>query len=125
VARVILHAAALAMVFGGTVTNGRAQSVEDDLLPVIHEAADAYGVSRAWLYRTLRCESGGFRADVVYGPTTGAAGERGIAQLHPSGLLPLFRSKGYTSAYDPSQAIWFAAWAFGNGLASHWTCSRA
>jgi len=43
----------------------------------------------------FRCESVNFQPDVVYGPTEGAAGERGIVQLHPVNL-PLVHQLGYT-----------------------------
>jgi len=47
--------------------------------------------------------------------------ERGIAQLHPRGLLPLFYSWGYTDPDNPYQAVAFLERALQAGMASHWT----
>jgi len=121
--RALAHAACLGLIMVGTVLNARAQTVEADLAPVIADAADHYGISRTWLRSTLSCESGGYRADVVYGPTRGAAGEIGVAQLHPAGELRRFLAVGYDNAFDPSQAIWYTAWRFSVGGARAWTCS--
>lgn len=122
--RATLHALVLGLLLASSVGSGRAQSTEAELAPVVAEAASHYGISAAWLAATIRCETGGWRADVVYGPTRGAAGEMGAAQLHPQGELRRFLAVGYTDPFDPSQAIFFTAWRFAMGGASAWTCSR-
>ncbi len=81
-----------------------------------------YGLS-PYLTRVAACESGGFRPDVIYGPARGRAGEIGLFQLHPRGLLPLFYARGYSNPWDPNQQARFAEWAFANGLARHWSCA--
>jgi hypothetical protein len=90
--------------------------------PPTPRAVPPYGLS-PYLARVASCESGGFRPDVVYGPTRGRAGEIGLFQLHPAGLLPLFRQRGYTDPWNPLQQAEFATWAFGAGLARHWSCA--
>lgn len=81
-----------------------------------------YGLS-PYLARVAACESRNFAPDVVYGPTRGRAGEIGLFQLHPRGLLPLFYSRGYTDPWSPVQQAAFATWAFGAGYGRHWTCA--
>lgn len=116
--RAALHALVLGLLLASSVGSGRAQSTESELAPVVAEAASHYGISAAWMSRIVTCES---RWDVY---AIGAAGELGLVQLHPRGLLSLFRRVGYTDPFDPSQAIWFLGWALSQGMASHWSCSR-
>lgn len=72
--------------------------------------------------RTLRCESGNFEWNVIVGKRLGAAGEQGIAQLHPQGLLPTFYAMGYESPYSVWQAVDFIALMFSKGNATAWSC---
>lgn len=71
----------------------------------------------------FRCESVNFRADVVYGPTEGRAGERGVAQLHPVHAAK-FYTRGWTwdDAFRPERnlAIAYQIW-LDQGWAP-WTC---
>lgn len=89
------------------------------------EASDwpPYGLTPR-LARVAACESWDFRPDVVFGPTTGAAGEIGLAQLHPRGLLPTFYRWGYTNPWNPWQASAFMRDAFDLGMWRHWSCAR-
>lgn len=91
---------------------------EQDVPTLIDEAAVEYGVAPAYLERVAWCES---RFDPS---AVGAAGEIGLFQLHPYGLLPLFYERGFDDPWDAAQQATFAAWAFASGLAGHWTCAR-
>lgn len=101
---------------GGSVTVGA--PVVLDTVQVIRAAAVRFGVNPDYLVRVARCESGpGLNRFAI-----GRAGEQGIFQIHPAGLGPTFRRMGYSDPFDVEQASAFAAWAFANGLASHWSC---
>lgn len=74
----------------------------------------------------FRCESDDFRPDVVYGPTEGAAGERGIAQLAPVHAQRFYR-RGYTwaDAFDPVRNLEVAHELYTDyGSWWHWRFSR-
>jgi soluble lytic murein transglycosylase-like protein len=116
--RLILHVAVLALLgVALAAPPAHAQSAAP-LQDYAAEQAAAYGLSAAWLARIITCESG-------WNPrAVGAAGEQGLAQLHPRGLRPLFFTQGYTDPFDPYQSIEFLAWALANGYAAHWTCAR-
>jgi len=93
----------------------------DELEPPVIDQGPPWGLS-PYLQRVARCESINYRPDVVYGPTRGRAGEIGLFQLHPRGLLPLFFARGFTDPWDPMQQAEFATWAFGAGLSRNWSC---
>lgn len=90
----------------------------------VWNAAARHGVNAHALVATLRCESINFNYNVIVGYRLGAAGEQGMAQLHPRGLLPMFYSWGYTNPYSAWQAADFTALAFKYGYAWHWSCYR-
>lgn len=92
----------------------------DYLDTLIHTAAAYRGANYWTLYSILRCESGGWDPRVINGTKLGAAGERGLAQIHPRGLGPLFESRG--GDYSASDSVYFTAWAITHGLRRHWTC---
>lgn len=94
----------------------------DYILQVIQEVAHKYDVSSWAIEKTLQCESGNFQWDVIVGHRFGAAGEQGIAQLHPQGLLPVFYKLGYESPFSIGNSVDFIGWAFSQGLANHWSC---
>jgi hypothetical protein len=94
-----------------------AQTVEE-VVAIIHERAAAHGVSGARLERIARCESGPH----LNRWAVGRQGEQGLFQLHPNGLRRLFYQRGFTDVWDVEQQASFAAWAFANGFASHWSC---
>ena len=108
--------AALALL--GALTLAPRVGADEQWVPVIHAAAARHGVSGAALERTLRCES-------HLTPTAvGRAGELGMAQLHPRGLLPTFYARGFTDPFVAEEAIEFTAMMFAEGAARHWTCAR-
>ncbi len=85
---------------------------------VVRERAAAHDVS-PWLLEALAtCES---RLDPY---AVGAAGELGLLQLHPRGLLPAFYRMGFDDPWSVYQQADFAAWAIANGYARHWSCWR-
>jgi hypothetical protein len=93
---------------------GRAAAVA----AVVRERAVAHDVS-PWLLEALAtCES---RLDPE---AVGAAGELGLMQLHPRGLLPAFYRMGFDDPWSVYQQADFAAWAIANGYARHWSCWR-
>lgn len=79
-----------------------------------------------------RCESRNFANEVVYGPKTGSAGERGVFQAHPGHWdgrwngVPRERVHGFTfdDMWEPAKAI---AWAHAHSHAGRdwtaWTCA--
>ena len=95
----------------------QAQSA-DEIVDVITTAAGTYGVSGARLLAVARCESR------LNPSAVGRAGERGLFQLHPRGLLPDFYARGYSDPMNAWESADYAASAFARGLASHWTCAR-
>lgn len=101
----------------------RAQTPEE-LAAYIHERAAHHGVAGAWLEAVLRCESRTARRELDPHAVGDGGQSVGLAQLHARGLRPLFHQRGFTDPFDPYQAIEFAAWAFSQGLAGHWTCAR-
>ena len=91
----------------------------DDTLAAIDEAAAETGVSHAWLYRTVRCETG-FTFDPY---SRGRQGELGAAQLHPRGELLRFYAWGYDDPYSPYQSVRFMAQRFAAGGWRAWSCA--
>lgn len=89
---------------------------------VIQGVAARYDISAWAVDKTLRCESGNYQWAVIIGERTGQAGELGIAQLHPQGLLPVFYKLGYDSPFSIIQSIDFLGWAWSQGMANHWSC---
>lgn len=85
---------------------------------------EAFGDRWEFAWGVAACESVNFRHDVVYGPTTGGAGELGIYQLHPRGVLPAFLDAGYDDPFNPYQQIEFvAAYTAVNGFGA-WACAQ-
>ncbi len=66
---------------------------------------EAFGDRWQYAWEVARCETGGFNPAVIYGPRRGAAGELGLFQLHPRGLLPGFWAAGYEDPFNPAQQI--------------------
>lgn len=90
-----------------------------DTIAAIGQASAEIGVSEAWLYRTVDCETGG-----TFDPyAVGKRGELGAAQLAPWGELRRFRDWGYLDPFSPYQAIRFMAQEFKAGRSEAWTCS--
>lgn len=108
----------LAVTFASGVQQVQGQADEATIIATIQEAAARYGVSGARLVQVARCESR------LVPTAVGRAGEQGIFQLLPNGLGRNFRAMGYSDPFNVWESSDFAAWAFANGLSSHWTCAR-
>lgn len=78
---------------------------DTSLLQQIAATADSIGFPSAIAIEQLRHESGNFRQDVIYGPSIGGAGERGLAQFIP-GTWARF---GSGDPYNPANSL--QAWA--------------
>ena len=90
----------------------------DDIVATIQDAAARHGVSGARLVALGQCES-------RLTPTAvGRAGERGLFQLHPQGLLRDFYAQGFTDFGSVYEQAEYTAAAIARGLGSHWTCWR-
>lgn len=113
----VLPVLILALVLGSGAQQASGQTA-DDVVATITEAAERHGVSAARLVQVARCES---RFVVT---AVGRAGEQGVFQLHPQGLGRTFRTMGYADPFNVWEASDFTAWAFANGLSSHWSCAR-
>lgn len=100
----------------GEVVYVRPEYSREEIEALIVDAAERHGVSPERLLRVARCES---RLDPY---AVGRAGERGVFQLHPYGLLRAFWMAGYTDEWDAEQQADYAASAFAAGLAGHWSC---
>lgn len=92
------------------------------ILECIKHVAAKYDVSAWAMEHTLRCESVNFKWSVIIGEELGREGEKGISQLHPFGMEPIFYKLGYDSPFSILQSVDFMGWAFAQGLAWHWTC---
>jgi hypothetical protein len=91
-----------------------------DTLDAIDQYSVEMGVSRAFLLRVVRCETGG-----TFDPySVGRQGELGAAQLHPRGELLRFYAWQYTDPFSPWQAVRFLAQRVLMGGASAWSCAR-
>ena len=114
------QAACLGLIMVGTVLNAKpaeSQVVPPELLALVDERAAYRGASAGWMRSIIQCES---RWDIY---AVGLAGELGLVQLHPRGLLREFLALGYADPFDPSEAIDYLAWALVHGRASHWSCA--
>ena len=91
----------------------------DDVFAALDEVSAETGVSYAWLYRTVRCETG-----YTWNPyARGRQGELGPAQLHPRGELLRFYAWGYDDPFSPYQSIRFMAQRFAAGGWRAWSCA--
>jgi len=91
-----------------------------DTLDAIDQYSVEQGVSRAFLLRIVRCETGG-----TYDPySVGRQGELGPVQLHPRGRLLHFFSLGYDDPFSPYQSVRYLAQEISYGRASAWSCAR-
>ena len=91
----------------------------EDTLAAIEQYSAEFGVSYSWLYRIVRCESGG-----DFNPyARGRQGELGAVQLHPRGELLRFYAWGYDDPYSPYQSVRFLAQRITQGGARAWSCA--
>jgi hypothetical protein len=91
----------------------------DDTLAAIDIAAETHGVSRAWLYRIVDCETG----HTLDPSSVGRLGEIGAAQLYRYGELPRFYARGYSNPWSPYEAIDYLAQRLNEGAAHAWACA--
>lgn len=71
-----------------------------------------------------RCESGNFRHDVVFGPTTGRAGELGVMQILPRYHRHRWTSRGWTDQdmFVPERNVRVAWGIWQESGWGAWTC---
>lgn len=79
----------------------------EQLTALVSDYARSYGIDPGIALAQLKRESANFRADVVYGPFVGGAGERGLSQFTP-GTWARFGQGPHTNAYNPDLAL--TAW---------------
>lgn len=79
----------------------------EQLTALVADYARSYGIDPGIALAQLKRESANFRADVVYGPFVGGAGERGLSQFTP-GTWARFGQGPHTNAYNPDLAL--TAW---------------
>jgi len=88
----------------------------EQLIERIRQTARSIGFPEAVAIAQLARESANFRDSVVYGPTVGTSGEKGLAQFMP-GTWARFGAGMHSNAYDPDASL--NAWAaYTNYLAS-------
>lgn len=94
----------------------------EQLIDRIRQTANGIGFPPNVAVAQLARESANFKDSVVYGPTVGGSGEKGLAQFMPR-TWARFGSGMHDNAYDPDASL--AAWAayttylaslFGNDL---------
>lgn len=109
---------------GGSIAKGAVQSIIAANWPDPSSLQKALAVAS--------CESVRFRRDVVYGPTVGGAGERGVFQIHPGHFdgrwgvewLPAAAGVTWADMFDPA-ANTRAAWHLSKKGRNWgpWTCA--
>jgi hypothetical protein len=128
VARVILHAAALAMVFAGTAKARPAPTLgPDEVAAEIVRRASYHGADAATMLRVATCES---RLDPnAVNPSSGATGVfQWLPPANAWAATPHSRQVNIWALYrqgDPDAVFWDidgAAWAFAHNMQSHWAC---
>ncbi len=77
---------------------------KDEIINFVKTMAQACGVDPTVAYYQLKRESIDFRSDVVFGPTTGGAGERGVAQFM-KGTWARFGSGSFDNAFDLASSM--------------------
>lgn len=82
----------------------------------IYDAAARYNVSGDYMIQVMCCESGG--NPNALNPRTG---DSGLFQYNPN----TWYSWGGGDIWNPYEQIELTAWAFSQGLDSHWCCSAA
>lgn len=92
----------------------------------LRDAAAEFGIPEQadTLVAVASCESGGFRADVLDGRTSGAAGEQGVLQFLPSTWRPNAARLGYTpdDILDPRAQARVTAFMWQRRQQWQWTC---
>lgn len=75
-----------------------------EIIDYVKTMAQACGVDPTIAYYQLKRESIDFRSDVVFGPTTGGSGERGVAQFM-KGTWPRFGQGSFDNAFKLEYAM--------------------
>lgn len=115
----LILAALLILASGARTARAEEPYTSDDVIAAIDQSAEEIGVSHAYLYRIVRCETGG-----TFNPySIGRQGELGPVQLHPRGELPRFIGWGYDDPFSPWQSVRFLAQRIAMGGASAWSCA--
>lgn len=102
-----------------TQTTTGAPAVQGSIQQIIIDAANKYGVNSNYLLSVARCESN-FNTQA-----SNNGMYNGLFQYH-SGTWQSFSAKagyGGASIWDGSAQANVTAWAFANGLSSHWACA--
>jgi Transglycosylase SLT domain len=111
--KILTHLAILAVALQAGFT-------QDDTRAAITQASETHGVSAGFLDCIVYRES-------TYRPwAVGLQGEQGAVQIHPrSAMMTRFYQHGYSSTWDPYQAVDFLAVSILEGLGRHWSGWRA
>jgi soluble lytic murein transglycosylase-like protein len=88
----------------------------------VRQAVDQAGSVRGVSPGLLACITWREATDDPY--AVGAAGELGVVQLHPQGMLRTFRARGYDDPFNPYQAVDFLAVMINEGQGSQWAAYR-
>lgn len=118
--RRLLVAVTTAILVSSAASQAAAHGLTPEIDRLIWAAAKYRGASYVDMQRVLHCESDHYDPRVIGLKRLGKAKEKGIAQIHPRGLGPLFESR--TGDYSASDSIYFMAYAFTHGLKHHWSC---
>ncbi|HEX2281932.1 MAG TPA: transglycosylase SLT domain-containing protein [Thermomicrobiales bacterium] len=102
-------------VTGGTYGPGGGGYSEEQIVDIIHEAADNYGQSRSDMLRVARCESG-----LDPNAVGGGGAWHGLFQFVPSTFAKT--PYGQYDIYDPWANANAAAWMWSEGQKSAWVC---
>jgi hypothetical protein len=114
--RALRHAALLLALCATTAVPARAEWRGDTYVYTVADSeaalADASPLARCIVSREV--------ADLdPY--AVGAAGERGVAQLLPGGMLDVFYARGYATPWSPYQSVAFLEDALARGEGHYWT----
>lgn len=93
-----------------------------------HPRAEASGYTRSDTEAAL-VDASPMAACIVYAETggtldpyaVGQAGELGIAQLHPRGMLPEFYARGFRDPFSPYQSMAFLELELREGRGAAWS----
>jgi hypothetical protein len=102
-------------VTGGTYGPGGSSYSEEQIIGIIHEAADSYGQSREAMVRVARCES-----SLDPHAVGGGGAYHGLFQFVPSTFANT--PYGEYDIYDPWANANAAAWMWSQGQKSAWVC---
>ena len=96
-------------------SSSRGASSEEEIIRIIHEAADSYGQNREDMVRVARCESG-----LDPNAVGGGGAYHGLFQFVPSTFAGT--PYGDQNIYDPWANANAAAWMWSEGRRNEWVC---